>query len=309
MDKVLFHTFTTDGYIPWAELYLESLRYHYGDKVNVRIDSLNLNDAQVDLLKKIHSRLDLRNVCKDYGEAAREIDVSPDRFQRWQTELESGKINKDNYLFKIFISVNQRYRSMDEVIAEAIDSGFTYLIHSDVDAYFRRRLDCLFNILETNDLAAFFRNRSKSQEKILGAFLAFNLKGNIREFVTEWMKQIDAVPFRSRWRGFGQSALWYAAQNTKGSVRVADLSAYNGIYYSQMFEKKAHFWLGSNSISSRNDVPLKRGWSDFKKGFPRIGFANNPKKTKDIFLDKVCLFGDTAYMLARKLKRKLRVRD
>ena len=307
MKDVLFHTFTTDGYIAWAELYLESLRYVYGGDVNVRMDALNLSDNQIAVLKKINSRLDLRNIRKDYRQAAEEVGVDVNTFQSWKAELESGKLTDDNYLFKIYISVNQRYRNMQYVIEEAKNNKFKYLIHSDIDAYFRKNFDGFLNTLNTYDFAAYFRNKYKnSREKILGAFLAFNLEGNIDKFVAEWMRQIDAVQFRHRWRGFGQSALWYATENTKNDVKIINLSAHDHApVYSQMFKKAAHFWLGSNSISSRKDTPLNKGWKDFKKGFPRIKADNKQKNLKTSFFEIFNLVYDVIYMLARRVKRKL----
>jgi hypothetical protein len=270
------------------------------------MDALNLKDSQANILKKIHSGLDLRNHQKDYRQAAREEGIDPEKFELWKDEVTAGKATEESYLFKVYISVNQRYRNMQSVIQEAKKDGYKYLIHSDVDIYFRKSLDGLLQILNENDFAAYFRNREKCSQKILGAFLAFNLQKNAGVFVKEWMKQIDAVPYRQRWRGFGQSVLWYASENTKNMTSIADLSNYNQApVYSQMYDGFADFWLGSNSISSRKHIPLKKAWKDFKKGFPRISAKEPHQNLKSIMLEPFHMFYDLCFTLARRINRKI----
>ncbi len=306
-DNILFHTFTTEAYMPWAELYLESLRRVYGDGVQVRMDTLNVSDESLQVLNQINSKLDLHNHREDHVHAACELGLDAQTFQHWKTDVETGNVTPDNYLYKIYISVNKRYRNLQQVLHEAQQAGFKYVIHSDVDIYFRHKLDGLLKILEANDFAAYFRSGAKSQEKVLGAFLGFNLSPQTDVFLSEWMQQIDAVPFHQRWRGFGQSVLWYASEKSQDLVRIADLSNHEKApVYSQMFAQEADFWLGSNSISFNSQkTPLLLAWKDFKDSLPRMQANDLYSGSDTFFLKATNRILENIYMLARKLKRML----
>ena len=310
MDNVLFHTFATQGYLHWAELYLESLRYVYGDNVHIRMDAINFDQDDIKMLKHIKSNLDIRNHIIDYKEEGKKLGIEHDVFQSWKNEVEKGCVTSNNYLFKIFISVNKRYRNMQFVIDEAKNKGFKYLLHSDIDAYFRKSLNGLFDIMYENDIGAYFRRSSKDTQKVLGAFLVFNLQRNCFPFINEWMHQIDSVPFQNRWRDFGQSVLWYAIINTKDKVSIVDLATqYKAPIYSQMFDTSAHIWFGSNSISlNKRETPLNKSWKDLKTGLPRIRLSQKNKISQNYFLMYVYHFFDFMYMCLRKLKRKLQYR-
>lgn len=272
IDRLLVHTFATDNYVAWAELFLEALRFHHGQRPHVRLDGWDLSDDRIALLRKIYANLDVRNRSGGDEDVAEKLGVDLATVLGWKDEIEYGETTDRNFRFKLFISVDQRYRSLQSVAAEAKERGYDYLIHSDVDVYLRRPLHRLLEIIDRHDISVFLRETDLHRMKALGAFLGLNLKGNVDAFLERWMREIDAVPLGERWRGFGQSALWFAIEKSH-DIRLADLTTIpDGPRYSKRFDKKADLWLTSNSkvIGPVKRTARKRCWDDLKRGLPRV---------------------------------------
>lgn len=274
--NVLFHTVVTEGYIAWAELYIEALRSIYGDDVPIRIDAFNISHESEKFLRKSHGNLDLHTTYETWEEISDNTNVNINKLLLWKEEIEHGRINDENFWYKIYITVNQRYRRMLHIVDDTIRKGYDFLLHTDVDLYLRNRLDnFLENIYDSNiDFAAYFRDTSKCIYKILGAFLVIRLNQNINIFMKEWMAQIDNYPYAKRWRGFGQSVIWYAYQNTKDKLNIADIHEINDApVYSKKFDIKSDIWLNSNSFIKSNSIkslPRAISWEDLKQKRPVI---------------------------------------
>jgi hypothetical protein len=183
---------------------------------------------------------------------AAEIEASPDELQAWRSQIEAARTTDRNFWYKIYISVSRRYRALDEVINYARKEGYKILVHADSDLYVRSDLStsALIDAMRRHDVG-FYVNDSLTSllhiRKVLGAFLCFNLEGSIDPFVDRWMSEIDRVPFVKRWKGFGQSVLWYTKNSVEG-VRMLDLNSINDRFsYSRRFNNKADMWFGSNS--------------------------------------------------------------
>jgi len=262
MPHPLLHTFTTAGYLPWLEVLLESAWLHSGDRLDIRVDAMNLADADVARLRERYPNLDLRNQHLSDSEIAPMIGITEDRLAAWKTEIEDARVTDRNFLYKVFISVNQRYRAMDGVIAEAKAAGYDALIHADADLYVRADLtqSALAEEIMRHDLSLYINDSLvalQHHRKVLGAFLCFNLRGNIDSFVETWMAEIDRVPFLNRWKGYGQSALFYAI-NRAGEVNVFDLNEITGRFRpSRRFEEDADIWFGSNTRALSTRIKKK----------------------------------------------------
>lgn len=262
MPQTLVHTFATEGYLPWLELLLESLWVHSREKLAVRADTLNLSDEDTDRLQQTYPNLELHNQNLSDPDIANELGVSEDELAGWKGEIEDGRVSDRNYLYKIFISVSRRYRALDGVIAKAKEDGYEVLIHTDSDLYVRSDLadSALVDTIREHDVS-FYVNEGAllHTRKILGAFLCFNLTGNIDEFVRAWMGEIDQVPFFDRWKGFGQSVLWYAMNGTSG-VDIYDLNSIRDRFkHSRYFDADADMWFGSNSKLKFMKIQKKLG--------------------------------------------------
>ena len=258
MAKTLLHTFATAGYLPWLELLLESVWFHSADTIDIRVDALNLASADVERLETTYPNLDLRNRELSDEQIAGEIGVPTSQLLAWKSQIEDARVSNRNFLYKVFISVNQRYRAMDRVIREARDAGYDGLVHADADLYVRTDLSKspLIQEILRNDVSLYINDSLialQHHRKVLGAFLCFNLGGNIDPFIDTWMSEIDRVPFLKRWKGYGQSVLWYAINEVEG-VRIRDLNAIADSFKpSRRFEPDGDIWFASNtrSLSTR----------------------------------------------------------
>lgn len=268
--RTILHSFATAGFLPWLELLLESAWTHSGPRLSVRVDGLNLDSADVERLEASYPNLCVHNREMTDEQIAAEVGVTPEQLGVWKAEIEDTRVSDRNFLYKVFISVNMRYRIMDTVLAEARRDGFDVLVHSDADIYLRTDLtqSGLVEEMTRSDVGIYVNDTPVAlnhHRKVLGALLAFNLRGNIDPFVARWMAEIDRVPFLRRWKGYGQSALWYAINGVDG-VKVCDLnSIWDSFQARQELREDAHMWLGSNTrmISTRilKKLRLNGAWS------------------------------------------------
>lgn len=271
-DRILVHVFITDNYLSWAELFLEALRFHHGERFRVRVDACDLSEAQISLLSRVYSNLEIHNRSIDWARIAKDMDVDQSTMDRWRTDVSRGQVNDTNVRVKLFISVSQRYRSMEAVLRTAKAEGYEMVLHSDADVYIRRPLEPLFRILAENDIALFMRpTKKRDTMKVWGGFIGFRLGEGTDRFLGNWMAHIDAVPPGERWRGFGQSVIWYATQETEG-IRIGDLSILEEApRFSKEFDPTATLWIGNSSLVGPTKViTLRRFWDDLKAGLPRL---------------------------------------
>ena len=275
--EILFHTFVTSAYVSWIELLLESFRYHHGEGIHVRIDGMGLSDDEMDLLFRSYRNIEIHNKAIPSAALADELGVDVEAIDRFQWELaKHNQIPNENRMrFKRYITVTSRYRSMKSLLTWARNRGYSTVLHSDADIYVRERFDRLFRIVGDHDVAMYLRpHRENHAYKVLGAFLGFNLAGpRIDRFMDNWMAQIDKVPPAEQWRGFGQSAIWFALRETSG-LAVADLATHAAApRYSKLFERDAAIWLGNSAGATfaSKVVSLDRSWTDYKARLPRAG--------------------------------------
>ncbi|MEX2489687.1 MAG: hypothetical protein WD356_09210 [Pseudomonadales bacterium] len=278
--NALFHSFTTGGYAAWGELFLESLRAVYGSNLNVWIDGLNLSEHQITVLENTYKDVRVVNEIENDKTVEEVIGTNAEDIHRWMNEIEMGITTGENFKYKLYMSVNKRYRNLGSVIKDAGDMGYKYFVHTDIDLYFRHEINGVFDILDNHDAAFYFRPAADHTYAVLGAFLAFRLNANTIRFVDEWMAQIDKVPFKERWRGFGQSVLFFTYEKVGSGVSVADLSSIEQApKISKKFEPNAHIWMNSNSLTFGN-IKLssrKKSWNDLKRKYPKLEPFSRPR--------------------------------
>jgi hypothetical protein len=271
LDKICIHTFLTPGFMGWGELFLEGLRFVHGERIHVRIDSRDLSDDQIELLKRIYGNIEVHNRPFDWKALSTDTGVSIETIHEWRRGIERGEVTEKNYLFKIAISVNERYRSMQQVVQEVRAQGYELLLHSDADIYIRKSLGSLFEIMRDHDFSLFIRPNRPHRLAVVGGFLGFNLNDRTSEFMQCWMDQIDAVPFTDRWIGFGQSALWFAIEASR-DMNIADLYTVSGAPgLSKKYEPDKELWLGNSKDDGPTKViSIRKFWDDLLSRYPRI---------------------------------------
>ena len=101
-----------------------------------------------------------------------------------------------------FVSTVDRYRSLLPILNEFEARGFTRMLHSDVDAYFRRGLGRIDEMIAENDACLLFYPQGH-----LGGLLGLNATEGAKTFLADWRERIDRMPFIEMPRGYGQKSL------------------------------------------------------------------------------------------------------
>lgn len=282
IPRTLVHSFITDTYLPWAELFLESLRISQNRIFDVRIDTYNVSENQKELLKNIYPGIQIYDQGHGFEEIAKLHGVNMSTVNQWRTEVAKGNTTDSNFPFKLFITVDKRFKGLQNVVDSARQEGYQFVIHSDIDIYFRKTLVPMLEMMKHYDVGFYFRKEENLDRlKTLAAFMVFKTNAKSKSFLEQWIKEIDSVPIHKRWRGFGQSTQYYAAEKCK-NVCFADFTSVVGApVYSKTYEQKADFWLNSNSILSRAgfdggmEIARRKSWNDLKHKLPRIPFKSN----------------------------------
>ena len=97
------------------------------------------------------------------------------------------------------------------------------------------------------DFACLVRSNKNHLTNILGAFLIFNLNGNMKPFVTAWENEILKVLPRDRWRGFGQSVLWFTFESFKDKINVLNIADIKDAPFISKEYEDSEIWLNSNN--------------------------------------------------------------
>lgn len=293
IKKIMIHGYVTDGYVDYARIFLESLHELYGNCIYVRLDSCNLSNAEIYELKNIHFNLNIYNTQLDIDELAKKINKTRDTILKWKKEVEMSRTTVKNYLYKLYISVDKRYKLIQHIINEARRHNFDYLLHMDIDNYFRGPfLEKLLAAAKNCDIAIYSNDINSHTKKYWGGLIYFNLHGSIDPFVSQWMYELHRYDLTSRWKGFGQSAINFAIEKSNG-IEIADLSKLeDGPKRSNSFDKNADIWRSSNSKYNLIDFILQFMFNQlFNKiylnifNFDKLPYT--PKKA--LFAQRICL--------------------
>lgn len=223
----IIHSYFTEGYYEWARLLLDSLRKSNGKKYKVILSSRNLDKGrQNQLLKLYNGDIEIRNKNLDYKELAKRAGIKLDTLMQYKTETEQVKINKDNWVWKLMISAEDRIREIREV-ANGLQEG-DLMLNLDVDSYVRKRLDSWFDIIAENDFSSIIKYDKqierlgyikKKAYVIICCIQGYNINEKSLRFLDRWMFYIDRVSPKFRPRGFGQITCYEAFLELKDDLR------------------------------------------------------------------------------------------
>lgn len=248
MRDVCVHAFFSDGLYGFAEVFLEAIKLHHGKDLHIILETLDLSEEKVHQLQNFYPNVEIRNKPLDYNKYSQLTGEDIETLKRWKNEVESVVTSTENFRWKILMSVEERYRSMLRIASEAREAGFKVLIHSDIDLYFRKKLDGLVDFVRSNDVSITFNDKG-NKFKVLGALIGFSLNENSIGFLEEWMKQIDSIPTKDKPRGYGQTSFSNAYLEQERECKWGDLK--DVVTISKMRDTDADIWIG-NSHRGRN---------------------------------------------------------
>lgn len=254
------YVYFTDGLQTWAECYLESFRHYNGSDIKIVAEARDVSDGNAARLHELYPNLELRNRALDLDALARLAGEPMDRLLRWKHEVEHEVTTDENFRWKLLISVEERYRSLYPIMEEFVGRGFTHMLHTDIDVYFRSALGRMDELIAENDAALYFRKHG-----IWGGMLGVSATPGGMAFLKEWRDRIDELPFCDKPRGYGQKSLAMAYEARKDRLRCADLATDPRSLTMSKTDNAdpdstpdADIWVGnSNSGRNRKDVSVR----------------------------------------------------
>ncbi len=220
---MIIHTYFTDGYIGWAKLFINSFKHHHGEKHRLVIDTRNLTDAQIDMIRGMYKNVEIRNKEIDMDDFCKQSGLSMDVAlrEKRRTEQEEQLRTRENIMWKLYIAAQDRFRNaIPNIIKEYMgkkDANFLY--HFDIDTFFRKPINPFIQITRNNDISSIirvsnfkkFKNKpNKHFKMILACFIGVKFDPKVLAFFDTWKKYLDDIPLKDKPLGYGQSSMYYA---------------------------------------------------------------------------------------------------
>ena len=185
-DAMFFvYVYFTDGLQNWARCFLKSFRFFNGSKTLIVAETRDLSTETQECLKQLYPNLELRNRPLDMSAMAKMAQTTIETLQRWKGEVEHQVTTDENFPWKNLVSTVDRYRSLLPILNEFEDRGFTRMLHSDVDAYFRRGVGSIDEMIAENDACLYFTRKG-----IWGGLLSLNATEGTKAFLADWRERI-----------------------------------------------------------------------------------------------------------------------
>lgn len=211
---MIIHSYLTDGMFENAKLYLDSFKYHNGEDIKIILDTRDLNEKQQNVLKKKYKNLEIRNDTINIKKVAKKAGVDKEVLKKYKKEVEDQSANNTNAIWKLYISVEDRYRSCLNKVFQEYKNKEDYLLHTDIDFYFRKNIKEIIDFIKKHDISIRFRPKAIERDMhwrcVLGNMIGLKLDDKVEKFLYTWQNKIDKLPLHKKPKGYGQSSFYYA---------------------------------------------------------------------------------------------------
>jgi hypothetical protein len=211
---MIIHSYFTDGYFDWAVFYLQTLRHYNNLLYPVVFSTVGLTDTQIRTLKKTYPNITVNNVPLDIGQYAHRANVKKAAMARFKHECETKYVTPANKVWKLMVAGEDRPKALRDIMHQYLQHF--YILHSDIDMYWRAPVVGLIREISEHDITL----RIRPKINPIRARMSIGLMGyrtNIRTFafMDEWIRQIEKVPPQMREVGYGQISYWNAAKSAR----------------------------------------------------------------------------------------------
>lgn len=246
---MIVHTYLTNGFFPWAKLFVRSFR-KFHKEIPLVIDTRNLTKEQCSELRDMSGAV-IRNINIDMKKFLEITGLSYKEALLYKKEVEEERSYKRSIVWKQFISVEDRYGSAINNVFNELDDG-EVLLHFDIDMYIRKPLDELYDIVENNDVSIRFRLKYKDPKwKVLGNIIGLKVNKETKAFLNKWKYYIDAVPLVEKEIAYGQTSFYYAYIDMKEFISWGDIPSR---FSSHKLKKDAVIWTGNDKHLGKRGV-------------------------------------------------------
>lgn len=214
---MIIHSYLTDGFFPWAKIFLESYGFHNGSDNLVVLSTRGLTTDQISELYDLYDNLVVKNKDYDMKKFAKRAGVPQKILKEYKRQVEEECVTQKNKVWKLMIAADERVKSTYEVMKEYQDEDFMF--HSDIDMYIRSPLTELFDTIKKHDISIRLRLHSKLNRKTMIGIQGYRLCNTTINFVRRWIKYVDDKAPKDRPLGYGQTACYYAYMDFKDKVK------------------------------------------------------------------------------------------
>ena len=206
------HTYFTQGYYKHGIEFVLSFRKHHPD-MHILVSGRGLSPEEVFTLKRAgdvtvtNSHLDVHLMVE---ETRKNLAVLHD----YEKSVVNREPPGDNLLWKLYISVKDRYRLSLE---EALSFGH-HVLHFDADTLIKKPLDPLLKMINRHDICIKFKDYECQNGPVLGSLISFRQTPQTKQFIKTWHKMIDKTKVHDRPRGYGQKSFYRAYLKTRDVV-------------------------------------------------------------------------------------------
>jgi len=254
------HTFSTDGFFPWAEIFVLSFRRYHND-MPIFITTRNLSHDQILKLENLSNDIVVENDKLDVDKFLRETGISKINMSKYKKEVETNRSYKRSVIWKQFISVEDRYRRVVPDMISRLDEG-DILLHFDVDMYIRGGLNELFSIVEDNDVSIRFRPETKRKRfRVLGNIISFKVSEGTKKFLRCWHKYIDDIPLIKKPANYGQASFYYAYLDMKNDLKWGSIPPK---FSDHKLNRGSLIWTGNDKYIGKTKI-LSKCYEDYNR--------------------------------------------
>lgn len=256
---MIIHSYLTDGFYGWAEIFLKSFLHHHGDEHKIFLSTRDLTNLQLNKLRRLYPNIQIINKKLNLERIAKQARLSVERIKVLKNHIENDCVTDNTFIWKQAISVEDRYKTS---ILESMrfNPKEDYLVHFDIDMYFRDNLKELFDLIKDNDISIKFRLNSKVNRKVMGGLIGFRVCDKVKKFLIRWGYHIDKIPLYQKPLGYGQTSFYYTYMEFKNRMKWGNIP---GKFISPRFLETDVIWSGNTPDGKTNN--LIKCIEDFKK--------------------------------------------
>lgn len=218
---MIIHSYFTDGFYPWAKLFLESFRHHNGDSIPIKLDAININKDQMKELYSVCNNLHIFEHIMDLEKVAAEHNIVYSNLLKQKKEIETLHITHRSKSWKLLIAGDLRVKAICSMLDKFPNDS---ILHFDIDTYIRADLNDLVSLVNNNDICVRFRlHKSAENRKVLISTMGYKNNKNSREFIKSWIDVIESIELKDRPIGWGQTSYYRAYLKCKDKYKWGDV--------------------------------------------------------------------------------------
>ena len=225
---MIVHSYFTEGYYGWADLFLRSLKKTNGENLKVILSTRNLDDNRQSKLYDIYPNLTIRSGDLSYKDMAKRAKVNKKTLLQYKNQVETVKVNKDNKVWKLMVAAEDRLKEIYMTLNKYKES----MLHVDIDTYVTKDISPILKTVEENHFTTRWRFEKQikrdghvkyENRATLISVQGYDGSNESILFLYDWIKTLCSVPAHKRPTGFGQTSCYRTYLMYKDTLKFGDV--------------------------------------------------------------------------------------